>query len=49
MEIHTTDGAFDRFIDFMTSMIELYGAEVLKELDAAESDCNNADIRKMVS
>lgn len=49
MEIHMTDGAVDRFIDFMASMIELYGAEVLKELDAAEDDRNNADIRKKVS
>lgn len=49
MEIHMTDGAFDRFINFTASMIELYGAEVLKELDVAESDCNDADIRKMVS
>lgn len=47
--MHKTDGAFDRFVDLMVGMIELYGVEVLKELDAAESDRNDADIRKMVS
>lgn len=47
--IQKTDVAFDRFVDLMVSMIELYGAEVLKELDAIESNCNDADIRKIVN
>lgn len=44
--IHKMDRAFDIFVDLMVGMIELYGTEVLKELDAAENNCNDADIRK---
>lgn len=38
------DAEFERCIDFLSSMIELYGAEVLQEVENIENSNNDESV-----